>query len=45
MAPALIIVYLLAAMHVLSLYSIEVLNNSQLVVVLIGRLVHAESQV
>ena len=45
MAPALIIVYLLAAMHVLSLYNVGVLNNSRLVVVLIGRLIRAESQV
>ena len=38
--PALIIVYPLAAMYVLSSYNVGVLNNSQLVhVVLIGRLV------
>ena len=38
MVPALVIVYPLAAMYVLSLYNVEVLNNSPLVVVLIGRL-------
>ena len=34
---SIIIVYPLAAMYVLSLYNVRVLNNSQLVVVLIGR--------
>ena len=37
-APVFIIVYPLAAMYVLSSYNAGVLNNSQLVVVLIGRL-------
>ena len=35
--PVFIIVYPLAAMYALSSYNVGVLNNSQLVVVLIGR--------